>query len=227
MRANCARSSAGKRRALLALVAVFLPLTAQAAAEEEDGLLTWRWARSDAFCDGNCAVTIYAGKFLKTEMVQVFGTTDEFIPFWDWTYDGSWMVSGAFTRRVGGFGELIAIEAEAGLAKRLGATTELEIWTALYFRWKWFPWNDYLRTTIGVSTGFNWASGIPEEERIRAIDGTGRKFLHYFSPEFTLGLPSQPDWDLHVRIHHRSGWWVFPDIGGGAQFLNVGIRKYF
>jgi hypothetical protein len=193
----------------------------------EPGPLAWHWAQGDTFCDDTCAVTIYTGKFLKTEMVQVFGTTDRFIPFWDWTYEDSWMVSGAFTRRIGGFGKFVSIEAEAGLAKRFGGTTEVEVWGTIYYRWMWFPWNDYLRTSIGVSTGFNWASGIPEEERIRAIDKTGRQLLHYFSPEFTLGLPSQPDWDLHVRIHHRSGWFVFPNIGGGAQFLSVGIRKYF
>jgi hypothetical protein len=201
--------------------------TGAAKAEEKPGAFAWSWATSEKFCDQNCAGAIYAGKFLHTEMVQVFGIEDGFVPIWNWTYEESWIVAGTFSRRIGGFGRFIDIEAETGLAKRFGNISEVEVWGAVYFRWKAFPWNNYLRTTIGLSTRLNWASGVPEAERIRAINKKGRQLLHFFSPEMTFGLPSEPDWDMVLRIHHRSGWWVFPDIGGGAQFLVIGVRHTF
>jgi hypothetical protein len=229
MQSRQRRHNGGSRSfvpALTALVFVLLPALGRAAEEEESPIAS-HWAKGDSFCDNTCAVTFSAGKFLKTEMVQVFGTTDEFIPIWDCTCEGSGIVTGAFTRKIGDFGQYVGIDAEAGIGKRFGATKEIELWGATYYRWKWFPWNDYVRTTIGVSTGFNWASGIPEKERIRAINKVGRQFLHYFSPEITFALPSKPEWELHVRIHHCSGWFFYRDIGGGAQFLTLGVRKYF
>jgi hypothetical protein len=191
----------------------------------EEGALHWRWAVSEDFCDKTCALTFYGGKFLHTEMVHIFAQGD-FTPIWDWTYEDSTLFASTFSRRVGSFGRFIDVEAELGAAKRFGLAKDLEIWAVLYFRWKYFPWNNYLRTTIAVPTGFNWASAIPEIERIRALDKTGRQLLHFFSPEVTFGLPSHPDWDLMLRIHHRSGWVFFP-IGGGAQYFTIGLRHHF
>ena len=91
-----------------------------------------------------------------------------------------------------------------------------------------------MRTTIATSTGLNLATGAPAAERERDSDGRGSKLLHYFSPEITLGLPSQPRWDLVARVHHRSGGRIlfgdidlFNGVGGGVHFATLGIRYRF
>jgi hypothetical protein len=37
------------------------------------------------------------------------------------------------------------------------------VWLAFYARWKYFPWNDYVRTTVAASTGVNYAYALHSE----------------------------------------------------------------
>jgi hypothetical protein len=79
------------------------------------------------------------------------------------------------------------------------------VWLALYARWRYFPWNDYVRTAAAVSTGVNYASAVPQYEVYYSGNNQGERLLHYISPELTFGLPSTPDTDFVIRSHHRSG----------------------
>lgn len=115
-----------------------------------------------------------------------------------------------------------------GAGKRFGFLDEGEIWGAVYVRWKAFPWSEYLRTTVAVSTGLNYATDVPVFEKLRTR-GPGNQLLHYLSPELTLGLPSQPNLDLILRFHHRSGGnlAIFNHTGGAAQYGTMGLRYRF
>ncbi len=146
----------------------------------------------------------------------------------------SGIVAGAASRKLVRLLGVVDIEGEAGVGQRFGRMTETEAWTALFFRWTWFPWNSYLTTTIAASTGLNYATGVPAEERVR--DGAGRssKLLHFFSPEITFALPSQPQLEFVARLHHRSGGRIlfgdiplFNGVDGGAQFATLGVRYRF
>lgn len=197
--------------------------------------------RDGAFCGGLCAVHLYGGRETSTNMTGMFALDsnvrfkpDEFLPIWDWEYGRSGIVVGAASRKIARLIGVIDIEGEVGLGQRFGPMNETETWAALFFRWTWFPWNSTLKTTIAASTGFNYATGVPIEERVR--DGAGRnsKLLHFFSPEITLALPSQPQWELVARLHHRSGGRVvfgdvamFNGVDGGAQFATLGLRYRF
>ncbi len=81
---------------------------------------------------------------------------------------------------------------------------------------------------MAVSTGMNWASEITDVEQDRANDGEGSQWMHFFAPEVTFALPSHPDTELLIRIHHRSGvFGLVSDAFGGAQYATVGLRFRF
>ena len=190
-------------------------------------------------CSGRCAATFLAGMQLDTNMEKVFVARGEFTPPWGYEFSKSFFLGGTFSVEVYDFHGLLGVEAEAGLGQRFGSLHETEVWGAAYLRWKYFPWNHIVRTTVAVSTGVNYASGVPRYEILQSGNGKGSNALHYFSPEITFALPSAPDQELVVRIHHRSGgseWWgenhpifrdMFGNTAGGVQYVTAGIRHRF
>jgi len=199
-------------------------------------------------CNGDCSITAFTGQQTTQAISPAFGIADftqgEFgfvpiVPIWDWAWDESWFVGASYSRRILSFGhssvgEVISLEAEAGLGKRFGTQTEFEAWAALYARWHLFPWNKWVKTTIGVSTGLSWASGISAFEKRRSGNNEGSQLLHYLSPEATFALPSNPNRELVFRFSHRSGGSdmfgpdsIFNHTGGGAQYFLIGTRFRF
>jgi hypothetical protein len=183
----------------------------------------WRFMSPFGPCEMNCAATIYAGRYIATPMTDIFLKLKS--PPWDWKTKDSTLIAGSFSREVLAYDDLFAFETELGVGKRFGAQDEWELWGALYARWKKFPWSDYVRTTIAVSTGVNWASDVSRIEREKSPRHQS-EVLHYLSPEITFGLPSQPNLDLVFRFHHRSGGdlGLFNNTGGGSQYQTVGLR---
>jgi hypothetical protein len=236
--------SSGVRLLLATLatcLAIALPASAQSDTAEATVWLDVKSPGERGFCAGQCAVHVYGGAATRTSMTSMFALDDvatfapeKFVPPWEWEFTGAGLVAGAVSRRLMTIARVIDLEAEVGIGQRFGNMHETEVWAALFARWTWFPWNDYVRTSIATSTGLNYASGIPAAERERDGQRRGSKLLHYFSPELTLGLPSVPQWDLVARIHHRSGARVlFGDVGlfhgvdGGAHFATIGLRYRF
>ena len=183
-------------------------------------------------CDGKCGVHVYGGQFLDTSQSNVLGVKS-FVPPWDYDYGNSGLVGIAFSRRIITGYDSFAIEAEFGAAQRFGSgASATEVWGALFGRWYNFPWNNFVYTTVAVSTGLNYASTVDAVERARSINHS--HLLHYFSPEITFAAPDKKDTSLVIRLHHRSGgrilgWTggIFNGTSGGAQYLTVGIRKNF
>ena len=131
-------------------------------------------------------------------------------------------------------GSWASAELEAGVGQRFGELHATELWGALYVRWHAFPWNHFLRTTIAVSTGLNYATKVEELERKRDDFGNGSRLLHYLSPEITFALPDQENWEVVLRYHHRSGgggilgeYRVFNGVTGGSNHATVGVRYRF
>jgi hypothetical protein len=191
------------------------------------------------FCQGKCAATVFIGRELATGLSYVDGMKPPFVPPWRYQYGDSGIVGGALSRSIFEIGNLYATEIEGGLAQRFGSLHETETWIALYARWKYFPWNNYLLTSIAVSTGLSYASAVTPYEASEAPDKKGQRLLHYFSPEITFARPSQPDTELVIRFHHRSGGGsvygnnlplygsIFHGADGGMHYLTFGLRQHF
>jgi len=215
------------------LLAILLAFWSRPAAAQE------LWKSLGDLCDGRCAATIFAGVQNETSQARMFGAKAEFTPPWEYQFSNGYFLGGTLSRELWDLNGIVAIEAELGLGQRFGTLHETEVWGAAYLRWKYFPWNNYLRTTVAVSTGVNYASSLPDYEIVNSGNGRGSKALHYFSPEITFALSSNPDTELVIRNHHRSGgaeWWgaehpiygtLFRNTYGGVQYLSVGLRQRF
>jgi hypothetical protein len=162
-----------------------------------------------------------------------------FVPPYEYKFGDSYFVGGSLSRVLGELGQFVAFEIESGVGQRFGSLHEEEVRIAFYARWTYFPWNNYLRTSLAASTGVSYASGIPTYEILESGNNQGARLLHYLSPEITFGLPSMPDTDLVIRSHHRSGGGaffgdnfpvygsLFHGVDGGVQYLTAGIRQHF
>ncbi len=185
-------------------------------------------------CAGNCAISAFTGIYSKTGLGKFLNSSED-------AFNSKWGGSGIFgiaaSRRLMGVGDLFQIEGEAGLATRFGDHSSPEIWTALYFRWLKFPWDQYLDTSFAVSSGFNLALLNDPLEVARFGNGNSpTRLLHYFSPEITFALPSHPQRELFVRFHHRSGLakinshiskLLFNNAAAGADYATIGLRWKF
>jgi hypothetical protein len=200
------------------------------------------WPAQDDWCSGHCALYGFWGRNTSTSMTSIFGLDNagrfapqRFVAPWNWRWHDASIAGGAASRRLVSFlGGVTDLEGEVGVGQRFGAMSETEVWAALFLRWTWFPWHAYLRTTIAISSGLNYASGVPELERMRDSNRRGSRLLHYFSPEMTFALPQDPQWELVARLHHRSGMRIlfgdvalFNGVDGGAHFMTLGLRWRF
>lgn len=218
----------------LAGSAVVAWLAAATPVPAEEPFVHWGFGPDRPWCMDDCYVHFYGGRLITSSMKQAFGI-DGFRPIWNWEWGDSGLIAGAASKRLVRFGNALDIEAEIGVGKRFGDLRETEGWAAFYVRWTLFPWNDYLRTTVAVSTGLDYASGTPAYEVRRGGAGEGSRLLHFLSPEISFALPSAPDWELVFRYHHRSGGRefllgetaLFNSVSGGVQYGTAGIRVRF
>ena len=193
-----------------------------------DTTIVWNTSGFFGPCYGDCSVTIYGGRELRTELPRV-ALLDRPVPIWDAKLGDSELVAGTFSRRLATVWGKLNIEPEFGVAKRLGIMTAGEFWAGLTFRWTEFPWNDVVKTVIGVTEGASFATKVEREERRESMPGhAGSVFLNFFSPEITIAPPGVSAYELVFRMHHRSGMFgLIHNVHGGAQYGTVGIRVYF
>jgi hypothetical protein len=185
------------------------------------------------YCGGSCALTISIGPRLETTLRSALALEQPYTAPWNWQYGNSGIVSATLSKRYVWIDDTIYVEPEIGLGQRYGALRETEAWVAIYARWVRFPWSDFLRTSLAVSTGLNFASGVALYEETRGKVPGGSRLQHYFSPEMTFGLPDKPNVDLVFRFHHRSGGAIvgnktlFNGTDGGVQHFVIGLRYRF
>jgi hypothetical protein len=187
------------------------------------------WHTDDFFttCDGNCSVAVYGGREITTNMTQVFLLRQPVAP-WRWGVGDAGIVAGEVSRRFATLFGGLDLEAILGVGQRYGDMHATEMWTGVDIRWTVFPWNNYVKTTIAVADGLDYATGIDPAEVALSGNNKHSSFLNFFAPELTLALPSHPDDELLLRFHHRSG--IFGLINGvdtGAQFGTIGFRHRF
>lgn len=187
------------------------------------------WTPTDFFspCADDCAFSVFGGNYVENSLGQVLIGKPQ--PPTSWTYrTEDHLIGTTFSRRTRKFWGHLTFEPEIGIGQRFGLQDETEFWAALFFRYHGFPWDNYVITTIAASTGLNWATGISDIEKDRADDGEGSQLMHYFAPEITFALPSAPNSQLFLRVHHRSGvFGLVSDANGGAQYGSVGVRIWF
>ena len=148
---------------------------------------------------------------------------------WDKEFENEYVLAAAFSVRLFDLTEHLSLELEANVARRFGDAELWEFALPLVFRWDYFPWNDYVYTTIGLAViGPSYATEISDSERRKAHNEKGSKLLNYFAPEITLSPPDNPSFAFIGRVHHRSGaFGLINGVSGGSSYVSLGVRYRF
>ena len=218
------------------LLSVLLSIAGPARADSLPSWINWNGDNFLSPCRGDCAVSVYGGKEVTTSMERIFFVRQPPKFIWDWQWRDTYLAAAALSRRLVTFGDVFSIEPEFGVGQRFGEMHATEFWAAINFRWIAFPWNDYVRTSIGLADGLSMTTKLDPKERLlsnsKVVGGervfVSSKLQNFFTPEMTLGLPQYPDYDLLFRFHHRSGiYGLINDTHAGAQFYSIGFRAQF
>ena len=161
--------------------------------------------------------TAYGGLLAKDDLWQVLTLTARL-------QDDYFLAVGALSRELYRYKHWISFEAEGQIGKHFGDMTHWEFNALIIGRWLYFPWNKRVRTSFAVGNGMSFATRVPEVEKEESEDALSYK--NYLLFELTFGLPKYRQWDLSLRIHHRSG--IFGVFNrGGSNFVCLGIKYNF
>ncbi len=117
-------------------------------------------------------------------------------------------------------------ELDAQLLKHFGDQRHFEATAAVSFRWKDFFWDRFIDTSFAFGEGLSLATEAPPIEKER--NGKANGLLNYLMFEWTFALPNKPDWELVMRMNHRSGGYgTFNGVSAGSNLYGVGLRHHF
>lgn len=166
------------------------------------------------------AITVYSGPLTSQ-------TTSK-IPF-NPDFEGSAIIVAALAKEMARvWKNRLGIELETQYVQHFRGQTHIEINPiVLILRWRAFPWNKTLPTTLAIGDGLSIATRVPTLEYSRRGPDTAR-ILNYLMAELTLSLPSLPQWALVGRYHHRSGaFGTFYGVHDASTAFCAGIKYWF
>jgi hypothetical protein len=162
-------------------------------------------------------LTVYAGAHAQDDIGDIFSLKPKF-------EDNDYLVVAALAREFWHYKHYFGLEVEGQVGKHFNNDSFWEFNGVLVGRWHAFPWNKYVDTSFAVGDGisvYTEVSKVEEED-----DEDAGQVLNYLMFELALGLPRFPQWDLVLRIHHRSS--VFGLAGSaGSNYLCGGIKFSF
>jgi hypothetical protein len=121
--------------------------------------------------------------------------------------------------------EYLDLEWAGHLAKHFEKLQLFEIDVLAILRWKWFPWNNMIKTSLGIGEGLSLATGHPSSESVsQSIE---KPLLNYLWLDIRFEIPSLPDWGLDFTLHHRSGVYGLFGASGGSNYLGFGLSRRF
>ncbi|MDR1057507.1 MAG: hypothetical protein LBL17_02940 [Coxiellaceae bacterium] len=102
----------------------------------------------------------------------------------------------------------------------------------LYLIWRFtrFPWSSYLRNSVAIGDGISYDSHPPFADRLPEKPASDfANLLNYMVLEITFALPSHPEFELALRLHHRcTAWGIYPkNRSAGSTNVGIGVRYYF
>jgi hypothetical protein len=134
-------------------------------------------------------------------------------------------VAGA-ARRLVTMGMHAHIEGEVNLGQHWGRQSHQEINGLVSVRWRRFPWDHRVDTSLAAGLGLSFASRHPPIEEAPDRPPATRR-LTYLMTELEFSRPTQPGVGFLLRIHHRSGVFGLVSDARGSNFVGVGVRSSF
>ena len=162
-------------------------------------------------------LTLFGGPSAQPDLENVFKLNMRF-------EDDTYIVVAALARQFWRFKNWISSEVEGQTGKYFGDEHQWQFNGLIIGRWHWFPWDEYLDTSIAVGNGLSFNTETSKVEK--EDDEEAGQWLNYLMCELTVGLPKYPRWNFAYRIHHRSS--IRGLIGNGASnFVTFGIKYGF
>ena len=187
--------------------------------------LATAFAQADEFRideSGDLFLSVYGGVAAKDRLAEIF--TEFNTGFLD-SYLGAAALGWVHKDR-----ERWRTEVESQVVRHWGEQEHWEFNLAYVGRWKKFPWDAHVDTSIALGAGVSYATEVPFiEPRAKELGlEESEKLLGYLLVEIELAPPQSSNWSGFVRLHHRSGAkGLFSDVNGGSNFLTLGARYYF
>jgi hypothetical protein len=114
---------------------------------------------------------------------------------------------------------------DVGLVDENAKSMFYDVNAGVAFRWREFPWNDYLYTNIMTGVGLSYTENVLQTERQRHPDRQRSHLKFYWPIELSLAHPKHRQHQMIFFIHHQSGGHIF-DVGG-SNLLGIGYRFSF
>jgi hypothetical protein len=169
---------------------------------------------------GQWFVSYYAGQYSDTAFNEIIRFNTEF--------ESSYVHVLSMGKELGLYKDIIQNELEAQVSKHTGDQDHEEINGVFTLRWLPFWWDDFLDTSFAFGNGISYATEDPPLEIRDSDDDETSKWLYYFLVEMAFGVPKTTDWDLFLRIHHRSSvFGAIDNVIAGSNFVGLGIRYRF
>jgi hypothetical protein len=143
-------------------------------------------------------------------------------------FRGSYLIGLGLTKEFEQSPPHVGWELEGQLVQHIGEQDHLEVDFSINARWKTFPWDTTLDTSLALGSGLSYATEVPRSEA-RANSETGStRLLHYVLAEVAVAMTAESPWSVFARVHHRSGiWGLFDGVGRASNSLALGVRYRF
>lgn len=143
-------------------------------------------------------------------------------------YEDNYYLGGGYQRLWGDY-DGFRFGGEVGLTGRFGPENSLEGWAGVVGRYDWRVF-DLFRLGVSMTFGVSAVTGtaVGRERDSQAFHGGNATVLFYMGPEINLSLIDQPELEVFVRLHHRSGAWeTLGGMAAGADAGVAGVRWHF
>ena len=148
---------------------------------------------------------------------------DALVP-WDLDYRDSTLVGLAVSHGIGRSDRRFGFEIEGQVVRHFGDQDHWEFNFPIVGRWKAFPWDGVVDTSLAFGIGPSYASEKPKVEVTNK--GDSQRLLVYWMAEIEVGPPDK-GWSAIFRIHHRSGAFGLVADEGGSNAIVIGFRQRF
>ncbi len=167
--------------------------------------------------DRAIAVAVFGGVLTNNNWEDVF------VP-WDLDTSDSTLAGFAISHGIGRIDPRFGFEIEGQVVHHFGDQDHWEFNLPVVARWKAFPWDDVVDTSVAFGIGPSYASEKPKVEV--ANRGDSQRWLVYWMAEIEVGPPDK-DWSALFRLHHRSGAFGLVADEGGSNALVIGLKQRF
>jgi hypothetical protein len=169
---------------------------------------------------GKWFASVYGGQYSNTALNEIIRLNTDF--------ERSNVYVLSLGKELGIYKDVIGYELEGQVAWHSGMQHHEEVNGSFTLRWLPFIWDKYVDTSFAFGNGLSYATDEPELEIREGDENKSNQLLYYILVEMAFALPRQPQWDLFVRIHHRSSvFGLIDNITTGSNFVGLGLRYRF